>query len=272
MGSLQESRFLNRQRAGSLNRLNGVIERIVEELTFPTSLIERNPGISPLLMQSLLLRFSRDPDKPVERLLLSEPSSDDALETFVSAFGRISAHLSVALGYSSRAAYVRALLVVRWMRGFPLARLITDRINYLKTKESQASDATVIREVMKDVEEIARYQAPRLLTCYNDLLSYHLGSIARPDLQEEIRDLSLYLELGLNQQTQISLVGIGLSRTAAVLLSERIVVDNLSERDCARWLLENSWEDADFPALVKAEVRAALKAYVGSNPTVADTP
>jgi len=144
------------------------------------------------------------------------------------------------------------------MRGFPLARLITDRINYLRKRERNASEPTVIREVMKDVEEIARYQAPRLLSCYNDLLSHYLGSIGRPDLQSEIKDVSIFLELGLSQQTQISLVSIGLSRTAAVMISEIIAADNLTEIECARWLQGSSWRDSDLPVLVKAEIEKTL--------------
>ncbi|HGX0587042.1 TPA: hypothetical protein ACNRZ2_005073, partial [Escherichia coli] len=129
-------------------------------LTFPHELVVRHPGISPLLMQNLWDRFSRDTNKPVERLLLSEPGSNDALDSYVSAFSRISDTLSKKLGYNSKGAYVQALLVSKWMKGYPLARLISDRIRYNKKKNIVFKEATLIRGVMKDVEEIARYQAP----------------------------------------------------------------------------------------------------------------
>jgi hypothetical protein len=261
-GSLQNSPFLRRQSGDDIERLNQAVGAALATITYPPELIARNPGISPLLMERLIRRFGRDTQKPAERLLLGDPGSDDALDTYVSAFGRISDELSPKLGFTSKHAYVRALLVVRWMRGFALARLITDRINYLSKKEKSTSEPTVIRDVMKDVEEIARYQAPRLLSCYNDLLHYYLSSIGRADLQAEVKDVSIFLELGLSQQTQISLVSLGLSRTAAVMISEIIAADDLTDMGCARWLKENSWQEADLPVLVKAEIGKALEGFL----------
>lgn len=261
-GSLQESPFLQRQGKGEINLLNHVVNEALTGISYPIELVIRNPGISPLLMDGLIRRFSRDPEKPVERLLLGDPSSDDALDTYTSAFGRISAHLSPKLGFNSKQAYVRALLVVRWMRGFPLARLITDRIDCLTKRDKKVSEPSVIREVMKDVEEIARYQAPRLLNCYNDLLHYFLGTVGRHDLQAEVKDISIFLELGLSQQTQISLVSLGLSRTAAVMISELISADNLSEAECLKWLRTEDWQDTNLPVLVKTEIAKALEVFV----------
>ena len=261
-GSLLESPFLSRQSQGDIVLLNDAVGKSLEEISFPMELMARNPGISPLLMNGLVHRFAREPQKPAERLLLGDPSSDDALDTYVKAFSRIAERLSPKLGFSSKQAYVRALLVVRWMRGFPLARLITDRINHLKKRETNTSEPAVIREVMKDVEEIARYQAPRLLSCYNDLLHHYLGSIGRQDLRVEIRDVSIFLELGLSQQTQISLLSVGLSRTAAVMVSELIAADNFTEIECANWLRGGAWKDSDLPILVKLEIEKSLDTFL----------
>ncbi|MFZ2973293.1 MAG: DEAD/DEAH box helicase [Ferribacterium limneticum] len=261
-GSLGDNPFLRRQSSAAIEKLNAAVKFVLDGLSFPQSVIKRNPGISPLLMEELFLRFGRDPNKPPERLLLAEPSSNDALDSYVSAFTRISDHLSPRLGFSSKQAYIRALLVVRWMRGFPLARLISERISYLRKKLSSDTDANIIRSVMKDVEEIARYQAPRLLSCYNDLLAHYFLSIDRLDLQKEVTDVSVFLELGLNQKTQLSLVGIGLSRTAAVMLSEIISNDNFSEDECANWLLDYDWQSSDFPNLVQVEIKDSLEKFL----------
>lgn len=258
-GSLVGVSYLKRQNPESIEMLQGALAKALAGITVPVELLQRNPGISPLLMQSLLNRFSRPSESPVERFLLAEPSSADALHSYTTAFTRIAEHLSPKLGFTSKQAYVRALLVVRWMRGFPLARLIQDRIDFLKGKDSSSSEATVIREVMKEVEEIARYQAPRLLACYTDVLRHFLETIGRDDLASELHDLSVFLELGLNQLTQISLVGMGLSRTAAVMLSEIIAKDSLTESQCLNWLLLNEWQVSDLPKLVIQETEIALE-------------
>lgn len=261
-GSLESCPFLDRKDRAAIQELDVVIGDVITKLSFPIEIINRNPGISPLLMESLFQRFAKPSDKPVERLLLSDPGSEDALKSYTEAFSRISSHLSDRLGFSYQQNYVRALLVVRWVSGYSLSRLITDRIRYVKEKGAIVSDASVIREVMKDVEEIARYQAPKLLSCYNDLLSYYLESTGRSDLSKEVRDLSLYLELGLSQQTQIALAEMGLSRTAAVLLSELIAKDDLNQSDCINWISENQAAIDVLPKLVVLEVGTAFKRHL----------
>lgn len=258
-GSLHQVPFLQRKSLGSIDALDPIIKDVLEKITFPTLLVARNPGISPLLMESLFQRFAAPSPKEVDRFLLSDPSSEDALDSYTKAFSRISSHLSPKLGFTYKQAYVRALLVVRWVRGYPLSRLITDRIKLGKERSLGFSDARVIRDVMNDVEEIARYQAPRLLACYNDLLGCFYQAINRPDLVKEIRDLSLFLELGLSQQTQISLVSMGLSRTAAVMLSELISKDNLTQPECAAWIRTTDLTSTDLPKLVQMEILESMR-------------
>ncbi len=264
-GSLASSSYLKRIPWMDLRDLEEAITDVIDLLTYPHELIIRNPGVSPLLMQELYNRFSSNKDKSPERFILSEPSSDDALSSYVAAFTRISDHLSTKLGFTSKQAYVRALLVVRWVRGFQLARLITDRIGYEKKKGKDVNESSLIREVMKDVEEIARYQAPRLLSCYNDLLISYFESIGRDDLADEVTDISVYLELGVNQKTQISLMGLGMSRTAAVMLSELIPDENLETADCIDWLQKNFWQKDDLPTLVRHEIEIVIEKYCRKN-------
>lgn len=125
-------------------------------------------------MQSLWDRFCDCDKDNLENLLLADPSSDDALSSYVAAFTRISDTMSIELGYNSKGAFVLALLVIKWMRGYPLARLISERIDYFKKKKKEYKEPSVIRNVMEDVERVARYQAPKLLSCYNDLLRYFI--------------------------------------------------------------------------------------------------
>lgn len=257
-GSLRESPFMKRFPLDSVNLLEATVGLSLESVEVPGDIIVRNPGISPLLMQELLLRFSRPSEKAPDRFLLSDPSSDDALDSYVSAFSRIASHLSPKLGFSPRHCYVLALLVVRWMRGYPLSRLIAERISHFSRKSIKFQDANVIRDVMADVEEVARYHAPRLLSCYNDVLKYFLIREGLFDLSEQVNDVGVFLELGLSQQTQISLVSLGLSRTAAVMLSEFIAGDSLSEAECLAWLREYEWRRESFPELVKSEIQRVI--------------
>jgi hypothetical protein len=153
-----------------------------------------------------------------------------------------------------------ALLVTRWMQGYPLARLIADRIKYLTDKNKHPDDAIQIRSVMNDVEQVARFEAPRGLGCYCDVLRQHLTEVGRDDLLEQLPQFNLFLELGVSQQTQISLIGVGLSRTSTIAVSELITADSLTEPQVLRWLADNAelWGHSSLPALVKREIERVL--------------
>jgi hypothetical protein len=255
-GSILELPLASRLEERALMRVAEVIEAAATGLETPASVVARNPGISPLAMDSLLARFRRPNRDPIS-LLPAEPSSEDAAEVYTAIFSRIADHLNVALGPSGRRSFALALLVTRWMRGFPLARLISDRIR-LEREKNKNNVPAAIRAVLADVEQIARFEAPRSLACYNDLLRVYLNEIDRADLAESIPDLGVMLEFGVAQQTQVSMIGLGLSRTSAVMLGDLITADDLTEDGALEWLREGIWRSAALPALVKAEIENLL--------------
>jgi hypothetical protein len=112
---------------------------------------------------------------------------------------------------------------------------------------------------MKDVEEVARFQAPKYLSCYIDVLKQHLIAVGRSDLLTSDLDINILLEFGVPGGTQLSLMGLGLSRTSALALAEFIAADSLSEEACVSWLRENDWRSLNLPALVKRDIDIALQ-------------
>jgi len=140
------------------------------------------------------------------------------------------------------------------MNGYPLARIISSRQNYYIKKNTPQNLNTLIRDTMKDVEEFARFKAPKYLACYVDLLKVYLEESKREDLIERLLELNILLEFGVSQKTQLSLIGLGLSRSSAITLSEFITDDLLDESECLQWLKENDWMRKDMPALIRREV------------------
>ncbi|AVY97990.1 hypothetical protein DAI21_10125 [Lelliottia sp. WB101] len=250
--------YIEKYELEKIDELDSKITDVLDCLSFPLDIVSRNPGISPILMQSLWERFKSCDKDSYENLLLADPSSDDALSSYIAAFTRISDTMSLDLGYNSKGAFVLALLVINWMRGYPLARLISERISYLKKKKKEYKEPAVIRGVMEDVEKVARYQAPKLLSCYNDLLRHFYITQGRADLLEYIDDVGVFLELGVSIKTQISLISLGFSRTSAVMISEYITSDSLDELSCMQWITENTNVLDELPALVKLEIYAVV--------------
>ena len=116
---------------------------------------------------------------------------------------------------------------------------------------------------MNEVEQIARFEAPRGLSCYCDVLAQYLREIDREDFLEQLPLFNVFLELGVNQQTQIALIGIGLSRTSTIAISELITADSLTESQVLHWLGSNKelWSHSALPTLVKKEVERVLEQH-----------
>jgi hypothetical protein len=192
--------------------------------------------------------------EPVEGLLPVPPESEDAVNEYAKILHRINGHLGDVFGRGKRVRQL-ALLIVNWMQGYPLARIISSREHHYGNDNL----AGLIRNSMKDVEEFARFQAPKFLACYVDLLRVYMERIGRQDLIDRLFELNVLLEFGVSQKTQLSLVGIGLSRSSAIALSEIIADDSMTEEDCLIWLHKNNWMADDMPALIKREIRTILE-------------
>jgi len=246
--------------SSDLAPVDRALEGVLDQLQIPSEIVFRNPGISPIAMNNLLGYF-RERIKPIEGLVPSDPASDDAVDSYTAVFARIAKTLSLQLGPPGKRSRMLALLVSRWMRGYTLARLISDRISFVSRSGSNDSIAKSIRGVMEDVEQIARFEAPKNLACYTDILRMHLQEVERLDLIPLLPDLTMMLEFGVSQPTQTSLISLGLSRTAAVAVSEYISDAEMSQSEVLRWLRDEQsiWEAADLPALVKEAIEKMLQ-------------
>lgn len=230
------------------------LDALVGQLTIPMEIVERNPGLDPRQIQALL-RYFEQRDGDLEELLPTDPASDDALDALIRIFGRCNKTISPSWGPDGRSFYL-ALLVHRWMNGWPLSRLIADRIKSNSSRARPMKLPGLIRLVMAEVEQVARFEAPRALGCYRDVLVYFLGQRGRQDLAREVFDYTVLLEFGVSQTTQLSLISLGLSRTSAILLSERIAMSDLTEAESVEWIRTNDalWRGSGLPVLIVREI------------------
>jgi hypothetical protein len=258
-GSIASGPWATRYPTEDIARLDSVMQGARAAIQTPGLIVQRNPGVSPFAMDKLLNEFRTRTD-PIDSLIPANPGSNDAVDSYVRIFARCARTISPSIGQIPARHFSLALLVAHWMRGYPLSRLISDRINALLRRNVEVNIAETIRGVMVDVEQVARFQAPRLMGCYRDLLQFVLLEQGRQDLVSEYPDLSLFLEYGVAQQTQISLITAGLSRTSTIALSELISSDSLSQTAVRNWLIENArlWRESALSPLVKREVQRLL--------------
>ena len=70
--------------------------------------------------------------------------------------------------------------------------------------------------------------------------------------------MNVWLEFGASQQTQLSMMGLGLSRTTAIALSEFILDDNLSESEVLARISTFSVESLGLPLAIQREIKALV--------------
>lgn len=266
-GSLNQSLWKNKTTEKVLKSLQVTIEDSMKRISVPREIILRNPGISPLAMERLLKYFqdrSLEPTKSIETLLPYPPEIEGSPSSYVKILLRINKYLSKNIFGNIARVNQLSMLIVNWMKGFPLSRIIQEREKYYIQRPKPYNLSVLIRQTLDDVETYVRFLAPKYLSCYNDILKYYLIESGNESYVERLSDPKLYLEFGASQKTQLSLMGIGLSRSTAISLSEIIVSDSLSERECISWLNENNWITEDMPEFNKREINQILAKYMPS--------
>ncbi|MFJ2662481.1 DEAD/DEAH box helicase [Arthrobacter koreensis] len=245
---------------GVLEQLQSVLQDDLETLPFPQQLLTRHAGISPRLMTSLYkeIESASDPSD----LVLPPPTAKDARQRYFKALTLVSEHLRVNWGNDRRRRQI-AGLVINWMKGKPLPVIINGRVKWKKANEAsnrpkEGSIRSVIRSVLEDVERVARYEVPKFLSCYQDLVIHRASAVGVQIRPEEAFDISLMLELGVSRDTEISMMSMGISRTAAVELGKLIVDDDLTPHQALDWIRDQDVEDLEVPRLVIREITSFL--------------
>lgn len=206
---------------------------IRDKISIPDSIVFRNPGISPIAQEELYKYFLTKKDD-LESLIPVYPEDANAYEEYTKLVGRIGKTLA---NFPPQLNNSRALLLIDWMSGKPLSFLISRSYKNYKTKGSNKKIDTVCRETMDSVENFARFRFAKESSCYIDILRYFLVQINRQDLLNEIPDLNLWLEFGVSQTTQLSLLALGLSRNTVITISEYISSTELTKSDAINWLI-----------------------------------
>lgn len=250
------TKFLNNNLdgAGIEAELKPIFDDIAKNITIPRSIIERNPGISPIAQQELLEYFENY-GKDIKRLIPVYPEDENSHKEYLALISRIGKTLAK---FPHTLSSYRSILILNWIQGQPLSKLIRDSIAYYQKKGIKKSIDTICRDVMAEIENFARFRFVKESSCYIDILKYFLNKKEEFELLDNIPDLSLWLEFGVYEETQISLLSLGLSRQTSIILSEQIPNSNLSKQSVLRWLMDSDLSLYDFSPIIMDEIETML--------------
>jgi superfamily II DNA/RNA helicase len=159
-GSIEGGSLAKRHDPAVIARLDKSLSVIAARIEMGPDLVGRHPGISALSLQNLLVYF-RSYDRDVENLLPAPADSQDSYDRFVTIMMRINKHLFPAFVPEGRARLF-ALIVVQWLQGFSLARIIRRNIEYHEERKLTYKLPFLIRNTM-DMSAGAKidHEAPR---------------------------------------------------------------------------------------------------------------
>lgn len=235
--------------------LDKAFSTILSKVEIPPEILSKNQGVNPIAQQKLLEYF-RSENKDIEELIPPFPEDDDAREKYMHIIGRISTYITkepYQLNFS------RSILITNWMRGYGLARIISDNINWNREKGTGKNLAAIIRDTMREIEEFARFKFLKYTTCYLDVLKYYLISCDKGELIKDIPQISLWLEFGASQETQISLMSMGFTRMTALELSMLMVDTEMDKEKCIAWFKNNDVHSMDISPTLLLEIDRILE-------------
>jgi len=151
-----------------------------------------------------------------------------------------------------------AILVVSWIRGYPLGRIIEGSRKSHKKKGRDIPLSKVIRDTMQVIEEYVRFKFAKYSACYTDILKFYLQD-EHPELVKQVPELNMWVEFGVSQITQMSLIQIGFTRHTAIQLSEYMKEVDLSIEQSTSWILSNDISIFEIPDSMKEEYRDIKK-------------
>lgn len=111
------------------------ISAAVELVELPKEFMARHAGISPTAMQ-VLLDYFRGHERPAT-LPLAMPESQGSELSYTKALSRSRDYLGTTRFGSNQRCAMLGILVRDWMRGYPLASLISERMSYTRTHKTE---------------------------------------------------------------------------------------------------------------------------------------
>ena len=263
-GGLTSKQFVNNYSPDLLSELELSLKTLKDKIDIPSEIIEKHSGISAVSMQTLLNYFRESytgGKKDIANLIPLTPETDGAYDNMEGILRRIHLKLYPGFGFGQQYKHY-AVLILNWMQGHPLRRLIEDAIKFnVEEHESRKrklkSIHTIIRDTMREVEEFARFKAPKYISCYTDILKIFLTEQGKLDLYPKDYPFDLFLEFGVMSQTLLSLIRLGLSRISATELGILILSSELDKEGAQAWIMENL-DKKEIPDFVRREIAKKL--------------
>jgi DEAD/DEAH box helicase len=247
-------RVFRPDQASAKEKISSRMKEIAARIDVPEAIIEKHISVSVFRQQELLNYFHKGiSEKGPRRYIPIHPLQKDAYQSLLVVMKRI--HNSFEkLKKEDKTHTFFAALAIHWMRGESLRQLIESALEYRRKQKDRVNVPAMIRSVMHSVEKDLRFRYVKFISCYCDLLVEALTRTDNVDYAAHIPTIPLYLEIGASSRTMVNLVGLGLTRTAAAIVTEKAVDKEMDRPAAERFLTRQNWKALGISPIIVREI------------------
>jgi len=246
-----DSRYATSENRSTLAKIDQACLKISAAKTLPSDVYRKNPYLLPTRLDELANFFRSQ--RSLAEWVPPMPFVAKSYQRYEPIFGAIET-VFIRAEYDRHKYF--AVLALQWMTGYSLKQLIANRLEFRKiAADDKRQINNHIRGLFEDIEDEVRYVYVKYFKVYIDVLRAVLEERGQNALSAKIPSIHLFLEYGAASQTLINLMGLGLSRTSAVLLKSHLsLADDLDAATCQNRIERASLVTSDLPALCRAEI------------------
>lgn len=218
-----------------IDELTSTVNNVKEKITISKEIIKSNVGISPVRQQELF-KFLVNQKNLREWILPRSLSDSSEFHRIITTVIGIIDSPNLDSDSLNRYGWAFTIPALSWMKGTPINQMITKYLNFKRkgkynNKELSPKQINAeIRNLFGDIESNVRFKLVKYVNCYNNLSSEACKKRGEENLIELIpTHLSLFLEVGVSNSIQLSLVSLGLSRITALEISSKFKNIDYSE-------------------------------------------
>lgn len=214
-------------------QLEQLVQRAANGITVPAELLEKHPSLAPYQVDELY-KYVEQHENQIEDLLPAHPQSSEGWQSLYEIFQKVGFIFGLCIGDQAR---YHATLAKLWMVGTPFKQLLAEhirraRIRFENRKDSDEGAKKIkdkefdvdssIKDFFDEINDTIMFEYARSMRCYEDILDHFSPRDDKGDIKIKILPIHSYLELGVCEKLQISLISCGLSRITAIEVSPTI--------------------------------------------------
>lgn len=249
---LVESSWKNDANAATLGATMEAVSGL--NISLPTTVLDANRSVRPDRMQALYDRLKKEVDPAsLAPLHPGMAGANDRMGTIIQI-------VQETLGGVDNNSYLfYKWLAIQWIYNTPLVMIIAARLAHLARQGSKQSLTAAIRELLKTLEEAIRFRLVKYYMAYNSVLDLVLRERDDAATADTLEPFHVYLECGASDRIALNLIALGLSRSTALALRDKVQFpENASPEDCLAKLAAVNIGELAIAALCLREVKDLL--------------